>query len=79
MSANVPKLTLKHALAASRMPFVSASALSVILATLWVYAYRGEFLWTYSLFSLLGVVRFHLGANPLSDNLASAASAPDNT
>ena len=56
MTESVPKLTLRHALAASRMPFVSASALSVVLATLWVYAYRGEFLWTYSLISLLGVV-----------------------
>jgi len=78
MTTNVPKLTLKHALAASRMPFVSASALSVVLATLWVYAYRGEFLWTYSLLSLLGVVLVHLGANTINDYFDWDESDRDN-
>lgn len=76
--ANVPKLTFKHALAASRMPFVSASALSVVLATLWVYAYQDEFLWNYSLISLLGVVLVHLGANTINDYFDWDESDRDN-
>jgi len=52
---------------ATRLPFVTASALSVLLAAAWVYAQGLGFDVARALLSLVGVIMLHLGANTLND------------
>lgn len=55
-------------LVASRAPFLTASALSAVLASAWCWVYRpASFDWAFAVAAVLGVILVHLGANTIND------------
>jgi 1,4-dihydroxy-2-naphthoate octaprenyltransferase len=69
MENTSPKKTNKGIayIKATRLPFVSASAFSSLVAVGWAWAYGSEFHPAFALAAVFGVVLLHLGANTIND------------
>lgn len=67
MAKATKSLTPATAMAASRMPFVTASALTSVLAVAWCWTRGTEFNPFGAVLAVLGTVFVHLGANTIND------------
>jgi 1,4-dihydroxy-2-naphthoate polyprenyltransferase len=60
-------MKLKNLILASRLPFVTASVIPVILSIVWCVVSVGSFNAGYALLCITGVILVHVGANTLND------------
>ncbi|MGM0597124.1 MAG: prenyltransferase [Myxococcota bacterium] len=60
-------MQLRQYVAASRLPFVSASILPLVFVVLWSWNYSSQFSWVGAILAFFGVLFLHLGANTVND------------
>ncbi|MDA3863670.1 MAG: prenyltransferase [Deltaproteobacteria bacterium] len=60
-------MSLRQYVAASRLPFVSASILPLVFIVFWSWNYSSEFSWVAAVLAFFGVLFLHLGANTVND------------
>jgi 1,4-dihydroxy-2-naphthoate polyprenyltransferase len=60
-------MKLKNIIMATRLPFVTASTIPVILSIVWCAAMAGKFHFGSALLCIVGVILIHIGANTMND------------